>query len=135
MVGLFKGRYERNWLKAFWVSFIGSFGGGTMVSLLHGERIAWLENNNGQATSATAAACASGSSVLACAQTAWGYSAIRQDPSTGESWSERSLVVEILLAPPGDPPRMDGVLKTCALDPLMDWTSESCNTVWLCWSS
>ena len=46
MVGLFKGRYERNWLKAFWVSFIGSFGGGTMVSLLHGERIAWLENNN-----------------------------------------------------------------------------------------
>lgn len=49
--------------------------------------VAWLENNNGQATSATAAACASGSSVLACAQTAWGYSAIRQDPSTGESWS------------------------------------------------
>jgi type IV pilus assembly protein PilX len=49
--------------------------------------VAWLENNNGQATSSSASTCTSGSSVLACPQTAWGYSATRQDPGTGESWS------------------------------------------------
>ncbi|OOG53505.1 hypothetical protein B0E49_10795 [Polaromonas sp. C04] len=44
--------------------------------------IAWLETNNGQASSpnGTAAVCAVGSTVLACDQTAQGYIAHRQDP-------------------------------------------------------
>ncbi|WP_218509589.1 hypothetical protein [Variovorax sp. dw_308] len=42
--------------------------------------IAWLENNNGQTASATATTCGTGSSVLACDQTARGYIAHRQDP-------------------------------------------------------
>lgn len=52
--------------------------------------VAWLENNSGQASSATAATCASsvGSTVLACDQAARGYLALRQDPGSSQSWSD-----------------------------------------------
>lgn len=54
------------------------------------DAIAWLEANNGQATSTSATACdtAIGSTVLACDQTArgTGYIAHRQEPS-GQSWA------------------------------------------------
>jgi Tfp pilus assembly protein PilX len=50
--------------------------------------IAWLEANNGQTTSSTATTCASGSgsTVLACDQTARGYVSVRQDPTAGQTW-------------------------------------------------
>lgn len=48
--------------------------------------VAWLERNNGQASSLTAQSCDSGS-VLDCDQQVWGYKATRQDPSPGQSWA------------------------------------------------
>lgn len=53
--------------------------------------ISWLENNNGQTTSATATACTPNTlPVLACNQATQGYFAIRQDPDavSQESWSK-----------------------------------------------
>lgn len=52
------------------------------------EAIAWLEANNGQATSATAAACTGpqSSTVLACDQADRGYIAHHQEP-IGASWA------------------------------------------------
>ncbi|MFY9811918.1 pilus assembly PilX family protein [Aquabacterium sp.] len=51
--------------------------------------IVWLENNNGQLASSTATACTPNTlPVLACNQTAYGYLAIRQDPTGSESWSK-----------------------------------------------
>lgn len=51
--------------------------------------IVWLENNNGQIASSTATACTPNTlPVLACNQTAYGYLAIRQDPTGSESWSK-----------------------------------------------
>jgi Tfp pilus assembly protein PilX len=50
--------------------------------------VAWLEANNGQVTTTTVTtACALGSTVLACDQTANGYKATKQDPSTTETWA------------------------------------------------
>ncbi|MBI2731773.1 MAG: hypothetical protein HYX44_00170 [Aquabacterium sp.] len=48
--------------------------------------VAWLESNNGQASSLTAQPCNSGS-VLDCDQKAQGYIARRQDPTSGQSWA------------------------------------------------
>ncbi|HIV73172.1 MAG TPA: hypothetical protein H9903_19710 [Candidatus Aquabacterium excrementipullorum] len=50
--------------------------------------IAWLEGNKGKAASATASACAVGSTVLACDQAAWGFSATRLDPTSTQSWED-----------------------------------------------
>ncbi|MBI3382538.1 MAG: hypothetical protein HY019_11080 [Aquabacterium sp.] len=47
--------------------------------------VAWLEGNNGQASSLTAVPCESGS-VLDCDQKDRGYRAIREDPTAGQSW-------------------------------------------------
>ena len=43
---LFKGKYRDNWLKSFWVAFIGAFGGGTMMNLLSYQPVSWLADNN-----------------------------------------------------------------------------------------
>lgn len=52
--------------------------------------VVWLENNNSQTSTATGAACASGTGswVLSCNQAARGYFAARQDPSTTQSWQD-----------------------------------------------
>lgn len=52
------------------------------------DAIAWLEANNGKATSATATACtgAQSSTVLACDQADHGYVAHHQEPN-GQSWA------------------------------------------------
>lgn len=50
--------------------------------------VAWLENNTGQASSASASTCATGSTVLACDQAAHGYLATRQDPGTAQDWPD-----------------------------------------------
>lgn len=51
--------------------------------------ITWLENNAGQASSASATACAAevGATVLACDQASRGYASQRTDPSSSQSWS------------------------------------------------
>lgn len=48
--------------------------------------VAWLESNNGQASSLTALPCDSGA-VLDCDQKDRGYISKRQDPSSGQSWA------------------------------------------------
>lgn len=65
--------------------------------------IAWLENNNGVTTSATASACTPNTlPVLSCDQAAYGYLSARQDPAVdpstqvAESW--RSFWVTTLSA-------------------------------------
>jgi len=52
--------------------------------------VTWLENNAGQASSATAASClaAVGSTVLACEQPDRGYAARRSDPADSQTWAE-----------------------------------------------
>lgn len=50
--------------------------------------VAWLETNTGQATSASAAVCATGSTVLACSQKTYGYAAIRTDPTSTQTWPQ-----------------------------------------------
>lgn len=51
--------------------------------------VAWLENNNGKATSTEGASCTSGSSTTAlhCDHTAQGYIAHRQDPTESQTWA------------------------------------------------
>ena len=49
--------------------------------------VAWLESNTGLASSSTATTCTTGSTVLACNQTARGYLASRQDPSSSQTWA------------------------------------------------
>lgn len=50
--------------------------------------VAWLEANNGQATSTSATTCTVGSSVLACDQQAQGYVSTKQDPTGTETWAQ-----------------------------------------------
>ncbi|RTL32867.1 MAG: hypothetical protein EKK47_03840 [Burkholderiales bacterium] len=52
--------------------------------------VAWLEANNGLASSSTANLCdaAVGSTALTCDQSAQGYIAHRQDPTGSQSWSD-----------------------------------------------
>lgn len=47
--------------------------------------VAWLESNNGQASSLTALPCETGA-VLDCDQKERGYVSRRQDPTDGQSW-------------------------------------------------
>jgi len=52
--------------------------------------VKWLEDNTGQAASATAVTCtgAGASTVLACSQLARGYLAVRQEPDAGKTWAD-----------------------------------------------
>jgi len=52
--------------------------------------VAWLENNNGQSSSTTAATCSTsvGTTVLACDQASRGYIATRTDPSSTQTWPD-----------------------------------------------
>jgi type IV pilus assembly protein PilX len=50
--------------------------------------VAWLENNHGQSSSATADACSAGSTVLACDQSGRGYLATRSDPGSTQTWAD-----------------------------------------------
>lgn len=50
--------------------------------------VAWLEANNGKASSTSATTCSVGSSVLACDQQAQGYVATKQDPNGTETWAQ-----------------------------------------------
>lgn len=54
------------------------------------KAVVWLEDNNRQTSTATGAACPSGSgtTVLACNQSAYGYLAARTDPSSTQSWQD-----------------------------------------------
>lgn len=51
--------------------------------------VTWIENNAGQASSATATTCSAstGSTVLACNQPERGYSATRGDPAASQTWA------------------------------------------------
>lgn len=50
--------------------------------------VAWLRDNQGQASSSSAAACSAGSTVLACDQASHGYLATRSDPASGQTWAD-----------------------------------------------
>lgn len=50
--------------------------------------VIWLENNHGQSSSATADACDTGSTVLACDQSSHGYIATRSDPGSTQTWAD-----------------------------------------------
>ncbi|RYF01856.1 MAG: hypothetical protein EOO32_02290 [Comamonadaceae bacterium] len=51
--------------------------------------VTWIENNAGQASSATAATCSTsiGTTVLACNQAERGYAATRSDPTASQNWA------------------------------------------------
>lgn len=51
--------------------------------------VTWIENNAGQASSASATACSAsvGSTVLACHQPDRGYAAARTDPAASQTWA------------------------------------------------
>ena len=65
--------------------------------------VAWLENNTGQASSASASSCAIGSTVLACDQAARGYLATRQDPGFAQDWPDLWAALVSAGAQPGQP--------------------------------
>jgi type IV pilus assembly protein PilX len=49
--------------------------------------VAWLENNNGRATTTAGGACAGGTAALDCDQSSEGYIARRQNPQDPANWA------------------------------------------------
>lgn len=98
--------------------------------------IAWLEDNDGLTTSATATACSPATlPVLACHQTARGYRASRQDPdpssqqSWGDFWAQHLDTIATTLTTDGAGNTVSYVIqRMCSAEGDARSTSIQCST-------